>query len=185
MYASTTQFSTRSKTTTIVNRRPRIGIFLEENLFIRARKSGKFVDLAAIRSMASSIGEIVHASAHLSYDANQSSGSAMNSLWMALRRAGFQVFAEPRGTTGHGQQKSRVDVDMAYAIGRLTVTKGLDMVVLGTGDGDFTNLVRDLGAATVTTVILSPGRDQTSPDLLMAAATFFEVEELPAAAYAA
>lgn len=168
-----------------VNRRPRIGIFLEENLFIGARKSGRFVDLAAIRSMANSIGEIVHACAHLSYDANQSSGSAMNPLWMALRRAGFQVFAETRATTGHGQQKSRVDVDMAYAIGRVTFTKGLDMVVLGTGDGDFTNLVRDLGAAAVTTVILSPGRDQTSPDLLMAAATFFEVEELPAAAYAA
>lgn len=170
---------------TLVSRRPRIGIFLEENLFISARRSGKYVDLAAIRAMAHSLGEIVHASAHLSYDANQSSGTAMKPLWMALRRAGFTVDAEPRATTGCGHQKSRVDVDMAFTIGRVTFTKGLEMVVLGTGDGDFTNLVRDLEAATVTTVILSPGKEHTSPDLLMATTTFFEIEELPAVAEAA
>jgi len=173
------------KSRPIASRKPRIGVFLEENLFIGARKSGRYVDVHAIRAMAQSIGEIVHASAHLSYDANQTSGSAMRPLWIALRRAGFTVYAAPRATTGNGQQKSRVDVDMAYAIGRVTFAKGLDMVVLGTGDGDFANLVRDLEAAAITTVILSPGRNQTSPDLLLASTTFFEVEELPAVAAAA
>jgi uncharacterized LabA/DUF88 family protein len=176
---------TVSNAHTVVSRKPRIGIFLEENLFIGARKSGRYVDVHAIKAMARSIGEVVHASAHLSYDAGQTSGSAMKPLWMALRRAGFTVLTAPRATTGNGRQKSRVDVDMAYAIGRVTFTKGLDMVVLGTGDGDFTNLVRDLEAAAVTTVILSPGKNQTSPDLLLASTTFFDVEELADVAAAA
>lgn len=176
--------NTVSKTHVSASRKPRIGIFLEENLFIGARRSGKYVDFHAINSLARSLGEVVHASAHLSFDASQTSGSAMNPLWMALRRAGFTVHAAPRATTGNGQLKSRVDVDMAYEIGRVTFAKDLEMVVLGTGDGDFANLVRDLEAAAVTTVILSPGKEHTSPDLLLATTTFFEVEELPAAAAA-
>lgn len=160
-------------------RRPRIGIFLEENLFISAQKVGKRVEFRAIMQMARSLGTVVHASAHLSYDANQSAGSALQGWWMALSKCGFIVNAKPRGTTGDGRQKSRVDVDMAFAIGRETFSKGLDLVVVGTGDGDFANLVHELGSANVPTVILCPDKGCTSPELLLAAATFFELDELP------
>lgn len=170
--------SPNAKRVSAQHRRLRIGIFLEENLFIGARKAGKRVEFAAILGMARSLGDVVHAGAYFSYDAYRSAGSALNPMWMSLRHTGFAVDAKPRATTGSGDQKSRVDVDLAFAIGRVTFTKGLDLVVLGTGDGDFANLVRELGSAGVATVLLCPGKGRTSPDLLLAATTFFDVDEL-------
>lgn len=170
--------SPKTKRVSAHHRRLRIGIFLEENLFIGARKAGKRVDFAAILGMARSMGDVVHAGAYFSYDAFQSAGSALSPMWMSLRHAGFAVDAKPRATTGCGGQKSRVDVDMAFAVGKATFAKSLDLVVLGTGDGDFANLVRDLGSAGVATVLLCPGKGCTCPELVLAATTFFDIDEL-------
>ena len=60
----------------------------------------------------------------------------------------------------------------------MTFVKGIDICILGTGDGDFANLVHELGSANVATVVLSPGKEHTSPDLLLSATTFFDIEEL-------
>lgn len=158
--------------------RPRVGIFIEENLIIGARKSGLYLDFRRLTDVARGIGVMVHASAHISYSPTGPIDGATRRLGMALRHSGFTVDVKPRSMTSNGREKSRVDNDISFAIARVAIQKDLDVVILGSGDGDFVNVLGELNAMGLRTLVVAPGKRRTSPELLMAATTFLDIAEL-------
>ena len=92
----------------------------------------------------------------------------------ALRHAGYKVFTKKPKTFDDGTVKADWDVGMTVQIQSLR-TK-LDVVVLGTGDGDFLPLVSALKAAHVR-VELASFPERTAKELIAAVDSFVELDE--------
>lgn len=161
-----------------IGQTPRVGIFLEENLLISARKSGQYLDFNAVMGVAQSLGSVVHASVHLSHASNAGVDEGTRRVSGALGHAGFEVVLQPRARSAAGQEKSRVDVDLAFMIARVAIQESLDVCIVGTGDSDFVNILGELETLGTTTMLLCPGKGQTSPELLLSASAFLSIDEL-------
>lgn len=100
---------------------------------------------------------------------------------LMLRRNGYDVHAVRPILNGNGEAKCNADVAMAFWLGRLTELYKLrrgDLVVLCTGDADFTSIAQWLRARDISVVVVSY-RTCASPYLQIAADQFYAIEETP------
>lgn len=124
----------------------RVGLFLDaHNLMITARQAhGGDLDFKALmrKVQAEDPGQerrlLVEAYAYVAEDPAQE----RTGLKAALRNAGFEVRTRPILYRADGTAKG--DWDLGMAIEVLERADRLDVVVLGTGDGDFADLARHL-----------------------------------------
>ncbi|MBI5242719.1 MAG: NYN domain-containing protein [Elusimicrobia bacterium] len=122
----------------------RVGLFVDlMNLYLTGRELyGAGPDFKVLRQKAEECPEgnrqIVEARAYMVEDPCQEKAG----LKHALREAGFEVKTRPILYRADGTAKG--DWDMGMAVEILELADRLDVVVLGTGDGDFVDLVQHL-----------------------------------------
>ena len=128
------------------------GIFLDtENL---SHCGGWGMNVEILRRLCEAQGAVVvRANAYLAVDEqrerdpqNPDYGRKKQGFRAALRRAGFHVVAKPvrRWHNPDGNVNTKADADIDIAVDAMLQAENLDRILLGTGDGDFTVLVRAL-----------------------------------------
>jgi uncharacterized LabA/DUF88 family protein len=119
--------------------RRRVGVFLDiANLFMSARESrGGRVSFRGVLERAMQLGDVVLARAYVSEGQNPTQHQGLET---ALREAGYAVRLLALRRHPDGRAKANWDLGMATDLMRSI--DDLDVVVLGTGDGDFAELVR-------------------------------------------
>ncbi len=117
----------------------RVGVFVDAvNLSLSAREAHDCgVRYGALLDRSRELGEVTLARA---YVAGHSVAEKQAALETALRRAGFEVRTPPLRQLSDGRLKANWDLGMATDLMRSM--HDLDVIVLGTGDSDFVELVR-------------------------------------------
>lgn len=103
------------------------------------------------------------------------------SFQLMLRHNGFEVKPIRPLTNGNGEAKCNADISIAFWLGRAVEQyrmKRGDVVVLCTGDADFTGIVEWLRARDITVVVIGY-KACTSHHLQIAASQFHAIEETP------
>jgi uncharacterized LabA/DUF88 family protein/cold shock CspA family protein len=128
------------------------GIFLDtENL---SHCGGWGMNVEILRRLCEAQGAaVVRANAYVAVDEqrerdpqNPDYGRKKQGFRGALRRAGFHVVTKPvrRWHNADGSTNTKADADIDIAVDAMLQAQNLDRILLGTGDGDFTVLVRAL-----------------------------------------
>ena len=160
-----------SKRSVYAHRGYRVGVFLDSsNIHASARNHlGKDPDHARILHRALADNKLVRA---IAYCVNM--GGAFERWKHALSKYGFEFREKELQRFGDGGSKGDVDMEIAMDVWRAIDT--IDMVVLVTGDGDFTELVkRCQECGKVVRVIGVP--ETTSHLLIDAADEFVPIDE--------
>ena len=96
-----------------------------------------------------------------------------------LGRNGYQVVTKPMKEFDDGTQKGNLDIEIA--IDMLELADKVDRVVLVSGDGDFAPLLKRVGSKGARTQVVAywgHGEGGTAPELLEAADTFTELQDI-------
>lgn len=104
---------------------------------------------------------------------------------LMLRYNGYEVKPVRPLTNGNGEAKCNADLAIAFWLGRAVEQyrmKRGDVVVLCTGDADFTSIVEWLRARDITVVIIGY-KACTSHHMQIAATQFHAIEETPGLQY--
>ncbi len=128
------------------------GIFLDtENL---SHCGGWGMNVEILRRLCEAQGTaVVRANAYVAVDEQRERdpqhldyGRKKQGFRAALRRAGFHVVTKPvrRWHNTDGSTNTKADADIDIAVDAMLQAQNLDRILLGTGDGDFTVLVRAL-----------------------------------------
>lgn len=156
----------------------RVGILIEENLSIAARNRGQKLPLKEIMNFAEKIGEVVFAKVYASHSPDKTGEEWAQRFRTACKYVRFEADLKPRSTNSHGAIKSRVDQDLAFSLAKVAIQLNLTHIVLGSGDGDFTNVVLELKKMGVLVTLITPGPGCTSPDLVAAATNVVSFADL-------
>ena len=119
--------------------RDRVGIFVDvQNMYYAARQLNARLDFAALMAAATRERRLIRALAYVvqNRDIDQSGFLAM------LQQKNYEVRRKDLKIRSDGSSKGDWDMEMALDILRLAGS--LDVVVLVTGDGDFTSLVNQI-----------------------------------------
>jgi len=149
----------------------RIGIFVDvSNLYFCLSKKfdGRKLDYAKYYSYISDLGNVNRA---VAYGA-QIRGQA-NKFLHYLRQVGFETkYRSPKAFIDNGTVRKKADCDLQIAVDIIQYIEELDMLVLGSADGDFKPLIEMAKEKGVTTIILAC---QISQDLKAIADEFIEI----------
>ena len=151
----------------------KIGIYVDASNIGMNGGHGMRYDI--LRSLACRAGgEPQRLNAYVAYDEERAATdpvyrSKMHGYHAALRDQGFRLTIKKvkrfKDENGEESKKSNVDLDMAVDL--LTESDRLDSILLGTGDGDFVNVVKALQARGVRVEVI--GFDNVSAELKAAA----------------
>jgi uncharacterized LabA/DUF88 family protein len=150
--------------------RPRVGLFVDvQNVFYGARQQNARLDFEALLETVTRGRRLIRASAYVveSRDINQAGFISL------LQQKGYEVKRKPLKVRADGSWKG--DWDMAIALDILDTCETLDVVVLVTGDGDFTSLVHRVKARGVEVDIYSFPRN-TAKELREIASRFVPID---------
>ena len=146
--------------------KPAVGVYVDvSNLNL---SGGRNLQFGVLRRFACRDGaEALHLNAYLAHDLERAASDPeyqrkTAAFHHAVRREGFAVHLKPvEWRQGQGGSYLRSDADLDLALDALLQAHSLDRVVLASGDGDFTRLVRLLqeGGCRVELV----GMDNVSP----------------------
>jgi len=149
----------------------RIGIFVDvSNLYycIGKKYGGKKLDYAKYYKYIEDLGNITMAIAYGAQVKNQA-----NKFLHCLQQIGFNTkYRSPKAFINHGSVRKKADCDLQIAVDVIHNIDELDMLVLGSADGDFTPIINMANDAGLTTVILAC---QISKDLKEIADEFIEI----------
>jgi len=152
----------------------RVGIFVDvQNMYYSARNvySNK-VDFESLLQKASQNRKVTRAIAY----AIESDTPDEENFFDLLEEIGFEVKKKQLKEYYGGAKKG--DWDMGIAIDALKISSKLDVVVLVTGDGDFTHLVYHLQASGVRVEVMA-FEESASKELKEAANNFIDMSENP------
>ncbi|MBS3816725.1 MAG: NYN domain-containing protein [Candidatus Thermoplasmatota archaeon] len=152
----------------------RVGIFVDvQNMYYSARNvySNK-VDFESLLKKAQQNRKVTRAVAY----AIESETPDEANFFDLLEEIGFEVKKKPLKEYYGGAKKG--DWDMGIAIDALKMSDKLDVVVLVTGDGDFTHLVHHLKASGVRVEVMA-FEESASKELKEAANNFLDMSENP------
>lgn len=128
------------------------------------------VDYAALLEEAVDGRELVRAIAYvIRADADEE-----ESFFQALREIGFETRIKEIKTFRDGSQKA--DWDVGMSLDAVTLASHVDVLVLATGDGDFSRLCRHLRHEGVRTEVMGFG-PSVSEELREAATTFVDLSD--------
>jgi uncharacterized LabA/DUF88 family protein len=99
-----------------------------------------------------------------------------NTFFEALDDIGFETKIKDIKTFGNGAKKA--DWDVGLSLDAITLAQHLDVVVLCTGDGDFSKLCTHLRHEGVRTEVMS-FKESTADELIEAADNFTDLSETP------
>lgn len=159
---------------------PRVGVFLDvDNLYLTSRHgpSGPVrLRYEALLSLARGLGRPVLTAAYLSLAPDD---QCSMSLPIALKHVGFsRVVPMRRRRLVAGRQKSSCDIVMAMEAWGAVIRREVDVLMLGTGDGDFVPLVERVIELGVPVHVVG-GASAAAPELLVAATSFTNAREVP------
>ena len=148
----------------------RAGLFVDvQNVFYGARQQNARLDFEALLQTVSRGRRMIRAAAYVveSRDIDQSGFISL------LQQKGYEVRRKPLKVRADGSQKGDWDMEMALDI--LDVCDALDVLILVTGDGDFTALVHRVKARGVQVEVYSFPRN-TAQQLRETATRFVPID---------
>ncbi len=101
-----------------------------------------------------------------------------NAFFHYLRRAGYDVEILMPKAMPNGTQKGNVDPLLAFALCEAVAQYRLRTVVLGSGDVDFTPVVKILRHRKVEVIVIGPSPRHTASELVFAATRFYTLSDL-------
>jgi uncharacterized LabA/DUF88 family protein len=128
----------------------RVGVYVDaENL---SRNGGDRMQYRVLRDIACrENGQAIRLNTYIAFDERraQNDGAYRESMleyYSAVRDAGFKIIEKKvlHYTDGSGLERSKANADLDMAVDCLLQSEHLDRVLLGTGDGDFVQVVRAL-----------------------------------------
>ena len=151
----------------------RIGIFCDvSNLYycIGKKFDKRKLDYREYLQYAKDLGDVQHAHAYGAQLNNEASG-----FIHCLRQIGFEPkYKSPKDYHNKDNFKSKADWDVGIAIDIVRMIDRMDMIILGTADGDLTPVVEWAKEQGVDVIILACG---ISRELKDAATKFIEIPE--------
>jgi uncharacterized LabA/DUF88 family protein len=151
----------------------RVGVFVDvSNVYycISKKYPGRKLDYAAYMNYCKDLGEIANASAFGSQLNNEAA-----SFIHCLSKLGYTPkYKTPKSYMNDGKLKRKADHDVAIAIDMINMAPRMDLVVLGTADGDLVPAVQWLKEKGIEVVILACG---ISRDLKDVVTTWIEIPE--------
>jgi len=149
-----------------------VGVFLDvANLSGAARRLfDRAINFAALLSLLKDGRRLAEARAYVI----DKGSSGFGAFATALRKSGFKVLSKRPKTFDDGTMKADWDVGIAVEV--LMSRDKLDVVVLGSGDGDFLPLVNALKQQGVS-VEIAAFRERAASELLRIAARVFALDE--------
>ncbi len=152
----------------------RVGIFVDvQNMYYSARNVfNNKLDFESLLKKASQNRKVTRAIAY----AIESDTPDEGNFFELLEDIGFEVKKKKLKEYYGGAKKG--DWDMGIAIDALKISGKLDVVVLVTGDGDFTHLVYHLQASGVRVEVMA-FEESASKELKEAANNFIDMSESP------
>ncbi len=162
------------QTARIRHEHQRVGVFVDvQNLYYSARAIyGKKVNFLNLLKDAVAKGQLIRAIAYVV----KADIEEERAFFEALERAGFQVKFKDLQIFPDGTRKANWDVGIAMDI--IKMAPKLDVVVLASGDGDFTELVEYLKNQGHLVEVMAFGKS-TSTRLKEAADYFIDLDEKP------
>ncbi len=150
----------------------RVGVFVDvQNMFYSAKYIHKAkLNFAKLIENAVHGRQLIRAICYLieNKDIDQSSFIEM------LKKNGYEIKSKPLRNRADGSAKG--DWDMGMAIDVISLADKLDIVVLVSGDGDFSDLVYHLKSRGVYVEAIS-FRESTNEDLIRAADLYIQIEK--------
>lgn len=128
----------------------RVGVYVDaENL---TRNGGDRMQYRVLRDIACREGgQAIRLNTYIAFDERRAQDDtayreAMLDYYSAVRDAGFKIIEKKVAhyTDRNGVERSKANADLDMAVDCLLQSEHLDRVVLGTGDGDFVQVVRAL-----------------------------------------
>ena len=120
-----------------------IGVFVDvSNLYycIGKKYKGKKLDYSKYMEYIKSFGEIVVANAYGAQIRNQAS-----SFLYCLRQLGIvPIYATPKSFIDNGVTTKKADYDVKITVDIFEVAPKLDIIIIGSADGDFVPLIKNL-----------------------------------------
>ena len=156
----------------IIHKNQRVGVFVDvQNMYYSAKNLYKSkVNFANILKNAVSNRNLIRAFAYvIKADVKEETN-----FFEALQKIGFEVRAKDLQIFYGGAKKG--DWDIGIAVETIETASKLDVIVLVSGDGDFTMLVRHLRAKGVKVEIMS-FKETTSSHLVGAADNFIDLSK--------
>lgn len=153
----------------------RVGVFIDvSNLYycIRRKYTDRKLDYKAYIDFCGSLGTIQKA---MAYGADMGTGSAKKFIY-CLEQLGFETkYKMPKSYNNtEGAISRKADWDVGITIDIVDMIDRIDILILGTADGDLEPLVRWAQRKGVTVIVLACG---ISRDLKDAATKFIEIPE--------
>jgi len=149
-----------------------------DNLYLGARDAGPggaSLEFGALLSHAGSLGRVVTAAAFLSRSADD---SGPLSLPIALKHLGYdRVVLLRRRRMAENRQKSACDIALTMDAWAAVFRREIDVLVLGSGDGDFLPLVDRTVELGLAVHVIGPN-GSTAPELLIAATRFLNSSDV-------
>lgn len=164
------QITTNSDATSILNNQ-RVGVFVDvQNMFYSAKKI-KHAKLNFSKLMQKAVRnrQLIRA---ISYVVDNPEIDQSGFLEM-LSGNGFEIKSKPLRVRADGSAKA--DWDMGIAIDAVTLADKLDVIIIVSGDGDFTHLVYHLKSRGVFVEIIS-FKESTHEDLISSADLYIPID---------
>ena len=148
----------------------RTGLFVDvQNVFYGARQQNARLDFEALLQTVSRGRKLIRATAYV-VESREIDQSAFISL---LQQKGYEVRRKPLKVRADGSFKG--DWDMEIALDVLDFAEALDVLILATGDGDFTSLVARVKSLGVEVEVYSFPRN-TAKELREMATRFIPID---------
>jgi uncharacterized LabA/DUF88 family protein len=128
----------------------RVGVYVDaENL---THNGGDRMQYRVLRNIACrEVGQAIRLNTYIAFDDRRAQEDrqyreSMLEYYSAVRDAGFKIIEKKVAhyTDRNGVERSKANADLDMAVDCLLQSEHLDRVVLGTGDGDFVQVVRAL-----------------------------------------
>jgi uncharacterized LabA/DUF88 family protein len=151
----------------------KIGIFVDvSNLYycIGKKFNNRKLDYGKYMQYIKDLGQVEIAIAYGAQVKNQA-----NKFLYALQKVGFKTkYRSPKAFVDNGTIRKKADCDLQIAVDIVNYINDIDMLVLGSADGDFTPIVKMAIENNVTVIILAC---HISGDLKRTASEFIEIPE--------
>ena len=156
----------------------RVAVFVDYHNTLHAlRRVGRQIDLAALRAYLSEGRHVVETFLYIATHPTPDRQEADQATLRHLRQSGFLIRTRPGQLLPNGRLKCDLDLEMALDVQEFAARTRPDIVVLVTGDGDFTPLVQRLRFQGVRVEVASvPG--SISATLLDTANGFVDLTQL-------